>query len=443
MNVTLLLVLLVVFSYGVGHLVARYASRFLVFSGAEYLLVGLLVGPQVAPRLLSAEQLAQLAPLVSLLLGLVGFIFGTRASRDLRRLDATIAGVVSSLGVIVLVAAAVITLAGALMPGDPASAGIVLQAVLFERSDWQLEIYATSHQLWLGVALGCAAAVSSTTSIELTARLLRARGRTLQFLSVCAAASQITAVIVYGLTLAAARGTEPEARFGLGVMEWAVTEAGAGVVCGLLFSLFIGRESDPARTFLAAIGCVIFASGLASALGISPLFVNLVAGAVVAGTSPHRSQLTDELSRLRHPIFVLVMIFAGALWIPAEGILWLFPLVYMVVRFIARRALTAISERLFLEHPLRSVRPGDGLLGQGTLAAAIGVSYAHRFPEQAPVALSTVLLATLLFDAHSVRGIRRVLVDAGEVGVLSDEDAERHSIELSPTPPPAQPEGSP
>ena len=428
MNVTLLLVLLVVLSYAVGHLVARYASRFLIFSGAEYLLVGVLIGPQIPPTLLSAETLARLSPLVSLLLGLVGFSFGIRASRDTRRLDAALAGVVSASGVILVVGTGVASLAAALMVEDASLASFVLQRRLASPGGWVIELYATSGHVWLGITLGAAAAVASTTAIDLTARLLRARGRVLEFLKVCATASQITAVVVFGLALAAARGTDSAGALGIGVTQWALASAAAGIVCGLLFSLFIGRESDPMRLFLAAIGCVTFASGIGSALGISPLFVNLIAGVVVAATSPHADSLREALGRLRHPLFVLVMIFAGAMWVPVSGRLWLFPALVIALRFLARRVFTAASARLFLETPLTVSRPGSGLLGQGTLAVAIGVNYAQRAPGHAPVVLTTILCATLLFDALSVRWIRRVLLDAGEADAVSSEEAERLTV---------------
>jgi hypothetical protein len=432
LNITLLLVLLVVFSYGVGHLVARYASRFLVFSGAEYLLVGVLIGPQIAPRLLSEDALARLQPLVSLLLGLVGFSFGVFASRNTRRLDAALAGVVSALAVVLVVGGALTALAVWLVPVDEATSSFVIRRTLVVSRGWIVELYASSEHLWLGLGLGAAAAVGSSMSLELTMQLLRARGRVLDFLRVCATASQITAVVLLGLGLAAARGAETAGRLGIGVTQWALAAAGAGIACGLLFSLFIGRESDAPRIFLAAIGCVIFASGIGSALGISPLFVNLVAGVVVAATSPHSVRLREELGRLRHPLLVLLTIFAGAMWVPASGLLWLFPVAYIALRFLARRAATSLAATIFLRSPLRASRPGLGLLGQGTLAIAIGVNYAQRFPDQAPIVLTTVLAATLLFDGLSVRWLRRVLLDAGEVDAIPPGEEPRVSIDPLP-----------
>jgi Kef-type K+ transport system membrane component KefB len=432
MNVTIVLVLLVVLSYAVGHLVARYASRFLVFSGAEYLLVGVLIGPQVPPTLLPPESLSRLSPLVSLLLGLVGFIFGMRASRDTRRLDAAVSGVVSALLVLLAVGGATVALAVGVVPGDPSKASFVLERPVAFGRGWVLELYATSDHVWLGLALGAAAAVASTTAVDLAARLTRARGRVLEFCKIGATSSQITAVVVFGLALAVARGVDSAGKLGIGVTEWALASAGAGVVCGLLLSLFIGRESDSMRLFLATLGGVTFASGIGSALGISPLFVNLIAGMVVAGTSPHAERLRKELDRLRHPLFVLVMIFAGAMWVPTTGRAWLFPAVYVFVRLIARQVFTSLSARLFMEKPLRAPRPGSGLLGQGTLAVAIAVNYAQRVPAHAPIVLTTVLCGTLLFDAFSVRGLRRLLIDSGEVDAVSVEEGERFSLPLGP-----------
>ncbi|MEZ4474452.1 MAG: hypothetical protein R3F60_27420 [bacterium] len=48
----------------------------------------------------------------------------------------------------------------------------------------------------------------------------------------------------------------------------------------MLFALFLGHERDPRRMYLASLGAVILASGVAAAA--SPLFVNLVAGATVS-----------------------------------------------------------------------------------------------------------------------------------------------------------------
>ena len=72
--------------------------------------------------------------------------------------------------------------------------------------------------------------------------------------------------------------------------------------------------------------------------------------------------------------------------------------------------------KLFLEDKLVTRRVGNGLLSQGTLAVAIGVNFAQRFPSFSSLILTTVLVGTLLSDLFSARALRALLADAGELG---------------------------
>ncbi len=414
MSVTLLLVAMVIFAFGASHLLTRAASRFGAFSGVEYLVVGVLIGPQIAPRLITAEYLRQLTPLISLLLGLTGFIVGVRARRTIRRADAVVAGT--------LVAAAVLgtvglcTLGLMYWLGDPVPAqDVVLEQTLFDLWGWRFELRASGAQLWLALALGAAAAVSSSAIVESTGRLHRASGPVWDFLQTVSATGEIFAVLVLGLTLAAVRSEGEAARFGMGLTEWAVAAIGVGGLCGALFTLFIGRERDPMRMFLASVGAVFFAAGIGSALGISPLFVNLLFGLTVALASGHAGLLCGEVARLQHPVYVMVMIFAGALWTPVTGWHWLMPVAFVAVRYAALRLVVPLVARTAMEQPVVAHRLGHGLLAQGALAVAIGVSFSLRFPAEAPLVLTTILAGTLLGDVWSVRALTAVLLDAGEV----------------------------
>lgn len=412
MSLTVLLVLVVIFSFGVGHLLTRYASRYVALSGAEYLLVGVLIGPQVAPRLMTTESLSKLEPLIALLLGLVGFVTALHIRDAIGNIRNALIGAASAIGVLLSVGAVSAFLADRLLPVGGES--VTVSAEVMRIGPWALDLHLTTDHIWVATALGAAACVASPFVLESSAKLLRAKGPVTELLSAASTVSQVVAVVALGLAQATARSTEAAQQLGIGVGMWALAGAGIGVVCGLLFSLFIGRESDTTRIFLASVGAVIFASGVGSALGISPLFVNLIAGVTVAATSPHAGRLRQELDRLQHPLFVLVMIFAGALWIPASGWAWLFPIAYLFVRFLARRVWTNAAARVLRPTGLCTTRLGNGLLAQGTMAVAVGVSFSQRFPEFAPAVLTTVLVGTLVSDLWSARALRAVLLDAGE-----------------------------
>ena len=116
MSVTILLVGLVVFAFFAAHLLNRYAARYVPLSGVEYLLVGALIGPQIPPRVLSNASLEQLRPLVSLLLGLMGFLVGLQARGPNRH---TLAGTVIALATVLALAASFAAAYGALVsPSD-------------------------------------------------------------------------------------------------------------------------------------------------------------------------------------------------------------------------------------------------------------------------------------------------------------------------------------
>ena len=413
MSLTLLLVAMVIFAFGCSHWLAQRASPRASATGVEYVVLGWLLGPQLQPHVLTTEYLETLAPLISLMLGLVGFIVGLRARRLVVRADAGLAGTLVALAVTAAVGLAALLLQYQLLPA-PAGQPWAIDWPIAEIGGWLLELRATSSQLWLALTLGAAACVCGSAVVERAVQSTPGSGRSRGFLTSVASGTEVVALILLGITLAAARSGEGQARYGMGVTEWVVAAIGLGVLCGALFTLLIGRERDPMRMFLTSVGVVTFASGIGSALGVSPLFVNLLLGVTVAAASPHADELLREVTRLSQPVNVLVLVFAGALWSPAQGWQWFFPLAYIVVRYIALRVATPFVARHALEDPLRTERLGHALLGQGGIAVAIGVSVALRFEEHSAVVLTTVLASTLWSAIWSRDAVRSVLLDADD-----------------------------
>ncbi len=408
MNVTLLLVGLVVFAFFVGQVLNRYVSRYVALSGAEYLLVGALIGPQLPPRLVTADSLELLVPLMSLLLGLTGFLVGLRARHSFGGWKYTAVGSLNALGMLGVVALACTTLTVSL--GINEHSPTALEHQILQWGSWVLEIHVTPEQMLLGMALAAAAAVATSGLLISVGESLRASSETFKLLRTAALLSQLLAITTIGIVLAVGRGESGYFIRALGGWGWVLGAIGLGLICGICFTLFIGHEKSTSRIFLATVGTVTFAAGVGSALGVSPLFVNLVAGMTVGGLSRHERVLSKELDRLQHPIFVLLLILTGAMWTPVSGSLWLFPLVYIVVRLLAGRALLhGLTKGLTNINPERI---GLGLLAQGTLAVAVAVDYSLQVPAHAPVVLTTVLLGTLVSDMAAGGVVRRVLVDA-------------------------------
>jgi hypothetical protein len=430
MNATLLLVLLVVFSFAISRLLARFAAQAFVVSGVEYVLIGVALGPTIGPTVVSVENLAVFRPLVELLLGFVGFILGLRARDAFARADVATAGVTGALLVVAAVSAASLAL---LEPWGRASGGPSASDVVFVEIPWGADllwIEASVPALAIALTLGCAAAVSSPVLLTQAALVHRARGPALELLRELAVHSQFVAVLGFGVVMAAERATEAASSLQITTGQWAVATGGAGVLCGVLFTVFLGRDRDATRISVATLGAVTFASGIGSVLGVSPLAVNAIAGIVVAMTSQAAPVIEGALAPVRHPILVLLRLFAGALWSPVVGWMWALPLVYVGVRVLVRRFTVAPLLRTTMREPPRLPRLGNALLGQGGLAVAIAVSWTLIHPEAGGVVLTTVVVGLIVSDLWSVRAIRRVLADAGEVDAITREEARRAGAAL-------------
>lgn len=407
MSVTILFVALVVFAFFAAHLINRYVSRIVPVSGAEYLVIGALIGPQIPLEVLTRDSLAELAPVVSLLLGLSGFLVGLQATRSARDARATSVGFAVATSTLLVLAGVFAALYGWLIP--PTGAPLV-QLWLYEVRGYQVEFFLTRSQVALALVMSAIASVTfSPTLSGLEAERL-AKVPAYRLLRSCSFHGQIIAISAVAAVLAWSRSRD-ETVVHLPAGVWFAGVLLLGCVLGVCFTLFIGREQSTSRIFVATVGTVTFGAGVGAELGVSPIFVNLVAGATVALTSRHRGNLTSELRRLQHPMSALLLVLTGALWVPPERALyWLFPLVYLASRWLSRMTLPALWTRLLTN--VDASRIGVGLLSQGTLAVAVAVDYALMVPERAGVVLTTAIVGTLLFDVFARGALNRYLIDA-------------------------------
>ncbi len=415
MNSTLVLVVaLIVFAFVVSRLLHRYAERVAMVSGIEYVVVGVLIGPLAPHGLTSAETLESVDLLITLLLGLLGFMVGLHAREALRRFEQFLAGALSALAVCAVVTVACLGLVQWLVPAYLADPSPVIVIPVFADETHLYQLWAADEALWMALTLGAAAAVASSTAIAAAANRWQAEGPPVVLLKDLAAAGQVLAVFVFGLALAGDRAVEAADGYGLSLVEWALVISVAGAVTGLLFTIFIGGAEDDLRLYVATIGVVIFATGIGDALGVSPLFVNLVTGLTVASTSAHSARLRKNLDQLKHPTTILLLVFAGMSWTPVSGWLWSIPVVYLLLRLGTRLVATHWAVATFT-NGVEFRRVGGGLLGQGALAAAIALSYAKDHPQTGGLVLSAVLVPMLVSDLFAVRTLRRVLANAGAI----------------------------
>lgn len=429
MNTIVVLVLVVSFAFVAGRFMTARLARVVSLSGVEYLLIGFLIGPLMPWSVLTYPRLDGLEPLVQLLTGLLGFLLGLEGREAFRQREAALLGFGSGLLVAAAVALALLPLLSVIHLHVPGTSEFVLTRPLVEEWGYAMRFAVPSAHLWIAVIVGAAASACSSYAISSVRRLFGSKGQVGDSLEAVARGSQMASVVFLGAGLAGARATE-SARFEMSVTEWEVAAVALGVVSGLLFALFLGKESEESRIFLATTALVTFASGIGTLAGVSPLFVNLFAGLTVSATSPYSDALHGHLEKLLHPLYVLLMMFAGALFVPAHWMVWTTVPLFIIARLGARRLAIGSLTNIMLSTPPRTRLLASGMWAPGSLAVAIAVSGSYRFPELTPVLTTTVLGGALVCELFSHRAIKRLLADADELpagGILLDGESEASS----------------
>ena len=421
MSAALLIVLVVTLAFVLGHTVTRRRGVSLTLTGMEFAALGYLIGPNFGFHLVTQSTLAAVEPLFSTLIGLLGFSLGFREQPPERRIESVAMGYASAVMVLVSVALAMIPALQWAAPINEANENFVFHQQFFSWGDKYVALHIASTHLWVALGIGAAACLASPLAIEAMMGGLTNRGRVASVVEDCARASQNLAILVLGFVFATARATSSSSAIQLTIVEWALAASALGILSGLLFSLFLGKESQPAKIFLATIGLVTFAAGTAAALGLSPIFVALLAALTAASTSSHAAAIREQVTRLQHPLFVLIAVFAGMLWSPGPLHIWIFPLIYVTIRYLARYVWTRTFDILLLDPPTQLPNIGHSLLSQGALSAAIAINFSQRFPVFSSMILTTILCGALLFDLMAGRWLRTILVDAGELSLVPDQ----------------------
>ena len=383
------------------HFVVKWLQgRFLFTTGSEYMLLGVLVGP-AALDLIDAETVRQLSPLMSLAIGWVGLLYG--ASLSPRKLlseesrGAVMLSFFSSVGTF----------------------GLVFAAAWFGLGLSFVPEVTSAQRLLAALALGCAAMATSPAVLELVKGRFGADGDTTRTLLQAVRFDEFLAIAAFGGLFAWFRDTSPNPWRDTPIThpEWYVVTILLGVVLGGLFRFFLRSEEDADRQFLSLVGIIVFASGAAHYLELSPLLVNLVLGFVMLFNARDQSSkaLLEVLQKSRGPMYIVLLIFAGATWQPEAAMLLVFALGYAVVRGGARLAGGWFSALAAGSGIRRDV--GRGMLGQGEVAVAMALNLAIVYPHEPLIGLvmTAILASVLVNEVWSARLLKGLLIDAGDI----------------------------
>lgn len=354
-----------------------WLERFFL-SGAEFVLLGALIGPR-GFRLLDPTELVHLEPFLILALSWVGLLVGLQLRW----------------GVLVRFPRAYFSFAilEAVVALLAVGAALVLLFLW-----WVPTPDALDHHRWRAAfCLATVAALSSPTELAahpgIRVRAGHAAGL-LRFVPAVAPVVGLAGVAVLFSIWHVSDGL-PGAE---AAWVWLLASVGGGLVLGVLFHLLLRTTNERDEIVVVVLGMALFAGGAASVFRLSPLVVCLVVGAVLGNLrSASQEALLHMFMRFERPLYVALLVLAGAAW--AWDNLWGYALaaLYLLLRAVGKAAGVRMAA---LVTPL-PFRPGSrwwlGLMPQGAMAVAIAVSYRMAYYDpMVEIVFSAILVSTLV-----------------------------------------------
>jgi Kef-type K+ transport system membrane component KefB len=281
-----------------------------------------------------------------------------------------------------------------------------------------------------GVTLASIATLSSAAAVDVVSRKPEGRRSPIfPVMQLTARIDALVAVSAFGLVLAIFHQGQvsPSVRPPTAT-EWAVINLGIGVASGVLFHLFLGPRGDrnesegASRLFVAMAGAIVVASGASYYLNLSPIYTSLILGFILANSGSAHRDVARLLLTTERPVYLSLLIFAGAAWSPGSPHLLFIAPLFVMVRLVARFIGGGVAGGLVAPPRLRNPRLGRALLAQGGIGVALAVNYTQVRPDLNPdLILTATLVSILLFEIVASREAGEVVARPAGPGVQSEE----------------------
>lgn len=357
------LLLLLVLAYLGGHprvigLEEKLGVSQVVTAGFPFVLLGMVARlPSVG--VLSDSVLSEIAPLLRLGLGWIGFVVGFRF--DARLFEGLPGGT-----------ARLVTLS-TLLPFGLVVA--VSSVVLFLSGDASADSLRDPVFLRDAVILGTAGAMTAHTATRLFGN-----GDGLGIVPRIIRIEELAGIAGLAFVAAYFRPQGTTVSWQLPGTAWLLVTIGLGTAAGLLFYAILQRASAGPDFLVLTLGSISFAAGAAGYLRLSSVVVAFFAGVLLANfPGPYHERLREILLRIERPIYLISLVIIGALWRVGDWRGWLLMPVFMAMRLLGK----ALALR-FLRNTEPALRAEErqalSIAPVGSLSIAIVVNAQLLYP---------------------------------------------------------------
>lgn len=323
--------------------------------------MGMLLGPQVL-NVLSVEVLAHLQVGISIGLALLGIFIGRALAREVRNLRVILAGNIESAATIAIVGVALwFIITQSLVP---VGASAVLVA------------------LCLAVT---AAASSGHTADPRSDPAARLASRVADF-------DDLLLIVTGAVLLVLIRRS-----YGPVSLTLLLAPIGIGVIVALAGQLLFEHSEEESERGLLVLGTVSLVGGASAYLMTSSLAAGMVAG-LVWTLLPGRADeiVSREAQKLQHPLVALLLVAAGAFFVPSVMVLWLV-VPYVLFRLVGK-ILGAITTAALLPG-IRAVDLAGYLVPPGVIGVGFSLTFMLALPSEAGrIVVSVAAAGTLISE---------------------------------------------
>ncbi len=383
-------------------------TRYYVPSGIEYIFLGIIISPAFSrwfsyffnftyPNVVSPEMINQLVPGIAAAIGFIGFIYGLNFN-------------LKNIG-----------------HSEPEHWRLALFEIFFSFLIIGGISFGAFNFFWGNVsnqnsiiaasfALSVIGALSSNFIINSLISRNKVSGKVGISLANSSLINSNLNIFLYGLLFAILH-IGANSYFTISAVEWIVISIVLAFLIGFLFFIFIGRETDENKLFVAVLGIVIFTSGIAYFLNFSPLYMNFILGMMISNISKIATKIKESLERLLQPMSILVVVMAGFIWVPPSLTVFIaVVLAFIALRFVAKSSAGFMAYHSAYSHDHLSPNIGKGLMSLDTVACAMVIDYANVYNNQfTPIVVSATLTSVILFNIVGYSMSKNLLVDVGEI----------------------------
>ena len=305
----------------VAELERRLGIAHLATTGLPFVLLGF-IAAQRSVGVLSPGVLMEVAPLLTLGLGWLGFAIGYRFDgRLMENLPAGIGAVVWPMTILPF-----LTVAGA--------SGLLM--FLYEGGTMDRTLVRDA------VLLGLAGAMAAKSSPH----LWKDRGLSEADLDRMSRIVQLERIAgIFGLMAVAAyfRTDDSVVLWQLPSLAWLFVTLGVGAALGVVAHALLTTSRSDGESLVLLLGSISFAAGMAHYLRLSAISVCFLVGVVLANApSRWKGAVEDVTAKLERPVYFLFLLIAGAVWFPADWRGWALMLIFVTSRLGGKRLGAAV-----------------------------------------------------------------------------------------------------